>query len=462
MKGKFEKEIERRLEGKILTFKQSSDVSIRKRITAVFDSGSKYIIIFGRLSSNRLELLTIQAINLAFGNSIIDKQTGMEISIEDAESNPDMFEKTLKAYGYSFKEADSKRRGDFLEDSEEVINDTFLELDDKKELNIEEGIECHKTSNEFFEKDMFEVLGEYESLEQYIFENKESFVELTKDEQLKVILYFKDLEKSLLKEDEKSLKLDDTSSVEKSLEELENSSIMLGQFNNDLNNYLVKMIEKLYPELKAFIDDMTGVIHISKIGDKDLAYACTPFWDNNKGIPIEVYKNDDIAQISSVEVPESIKTMKELWKFYEQKVVRPILKNEIYKKSTERSLEKIGDDQYSFGDYVVYLNKSGKYNVDDPTTGKTILENIELSSCANSINEFELKNSLENQKPEKPSEEYRFFIYNLEKQKITSGWEYASDAFEIVENPNVEKVYSISYLKNKLKVDPFDYKNWSN
>jgi hypothetical protein len=58
----------------------------------------------------------------------------------------------------------------------------------------------------------------------------------------------------------------------------------------------------------------------------------------------------------------------------------------------ERSLNLLGDEQYAFGDYVVYLNGNGKYSVDDTTTGETVLEDIEFSSCVDSIHAFEKEN----------------------------------------------------------------------
>lgn len=71
----------------------------------------------------------------------------------------------------------------------------------------------------------------------------------------------------------------------------------------------------------------------------------------------------------------------------------------------------------------------------------------------------------------KPNKDYKYFVYNNSAKKIVSGWEERSDANddrkERVEShapysTNLFKVYSASYVKSTLKLDPFDYGNWSN
>ena len=57
--------------------------------------------------------------------------------------------------------------------------------------------------------------------------------------------------------------------------------------------------------------------------------------------------------------------------------------------------------------------------------------------------------------------QYKYFVFNMHSQLIFSGWEFKVDA---IENKNElqpgYKIYTKSYLKNNLKIDVNDLKNW--
>ena len=69
----------------------------------------------------------------------------------------------------------------------------------------------------------------------------------------------------------------------------------------------------------------------------------------------------------------------------------------------------------------------------------------------------------------KVNKNYRYFVYNVCEKTIFAGNEYQEDAREVCaefneisNKPNIYKVYTAKHIINKLNINPYDFKYWSN
>ena len=60
--------------------------------------------------------------------------------------------------------------------------------------------------------------------------------------------------------------------------------------------------------------------------------------------------------------------------------------------------------------------------------------------------------------------DYKYYVFDLVKSKINTGWEFRSDAQDALDDlgsdSQYKKIYTGTYLKHSLHVDPEDNNNW--
>lgn len=238
MKKVTKQTIENRILDSTLIKSSPSGVDNKWRIELISfnDENETAKLSVGRIH-NSIQFSYAQLINLTFGNSVINNE-GETFYIK-IKGDPKLYDKILKEEGYSYEEIDASR----IKDAESIVEETQeQETEEEQEDNDDE---------------LIELINQYNSIDSFIFDNKEYFLALTSDKQSKVIEYFEnineeDFEEEVKKElDEHGETLEKVSLGEIDKEEAAEEIVKSHHKDSEKKNKF-----EINPEYKYFIFDI--------------------------------------------------------------------------------------------------------------------------------------------------------------------------------------------------------------